>query len=75
MLTWGKLYVINVFNRDCSIGKVFQKDQNFVEYTRQALRKLSLPDEQVSSAFIIDGVKRSMYTAHRFRNKLIFVTI
>jgi len=48
---------------------------NFVEYTRQALRKLSLPDEQVSDRNVVTMCANDQHTAHRFRNKLLFITV
>lgn len=39
-------------NRKCNIGKVYQQDQSFIQYVRLALRKLSLPDEQVSKIIV-----------------------
>ncbi|XP_065916738.1 probable methyltransferase-like protein 25 isoform X2 [Dysidea avara] len=71
VILYHKFKVHNL--RDCSIGKVFQKDQNFVEYTRQALRKLSLPDEQLTDSEInsylsqYENDKKHLVAFHQLR--------
>lgn len=42
------MQLLSYHNRKCNIGKVYQEDQSFIQYIRLGLRKLSLPDEQVS---------------------------
>lgn len=59
--------------RQCNIGKVYQQDQSFVEYIRLGLRKLSLPDEQLTDTEIdsylseFEPYKRHLIAFHQLR--------